>query len=80
MSPRVELFRNGQRVEVTAADHPLVGQTGRVVRLRNADYGAWVDMDAPLPDELRSFPETDSRGNHYLLYPDECRPVQAGTQ
>ena len=68
----MDRFQNGQRIRVIEPTHPMVDMTGTVVRLRRCDYQAWVDMDADLPMDLRSFPANDSRRNHMLLWPDEC--------
>lgn len=56
----------------------LRGKIGTVVRLRMCDDGAWINMDQDIPDELRSFPADDAsrRGNHVLLYPDECEELK----
>jgi len=83
-------FRLGQAVRVlaevdclapppnSAAQRELAGTTGTVVRLRIRDDAAWVRMDCELPDSLRSFPADDERGrgNHILLWPQECRAVR----
>lgn len=70
----LEHFKNLQRVKVANPDHPCVGKVGTVVRKRIADNGAWVNMHDDLPDDLRSFPADDraGRGNHIILYPEEC--------
>jgi hypothetical protein len=70
-------FENRQRIRVTAVSHELCGLYGTVVRLRIKDDQAWVNMDAPLRDGMRYFPEGDSAGreNHTLLAPDECEPA-----
>lgn len=67
-------FKRGQRVKVWDKEHPLFGIAGEVVRLRIADDGAWVKMDEIPADVTRYFPADDEhgRGNHFLLYPDEC--------
>lgn len=67
-------FENGQRVIVSNPEHPCFGKAGSVVRLRRMDESAFVNMDDPLPGDLASFPEGDSRRNHILMYPDECSP------
>jgi hypothetical protein len=64
-------FANNQIVTVTNPDHPLVGKTGIVWRLRMADDGAWVAMNDPLPDHLAAFPKGDARRDHIILYPEE---------
>jgi len=68
----VSRLKDGQRVRVVATDHPLVGWSGTVVRLRFGDDGAWVKMDDELPEGCALFPPNDSRARHALLYPDEC--------
>lgn len=68
-------FKLGQRVKVVMSScAALIGSTGTVVRLRRADDQAWVRMDAEPPAELRQFPADDEngRGNHIMLWPDEC--------
>ena len=67
-------IKPGQRVKVSLDGHELNGRTGTVERMRICDDGAWVDIDGGLPSELRKFPEDDEfgRGNHIILYPDEC--------
>ena len=83
-------FQLGQKVQVLAevdclappppseAQTALAGKTGTVVRLRRADEAAWVKMDCDLPAALRSFPADDEsgRGNHIILWPQECRAVR----
>lgn len=64
-------FEGIERIIVTA-NTDLVGRTGRVVRLRINDSGAWVQMDQPLPNHLRSFPEGDERADWIVLYPEWC--------
>jgi hypothetical protein len=71
----MDRFKDGLHVKVWSREHPLDGMSGRVARLRRADNGAWVEMDEPLPIDLRRFPEGDSRTKHILLYPDECVSV-----
>ena len=73
-------FENEIRVVVTDKSHALHGMGGTVKRLRMGDNGAWVAMDGPVPDELRYFPSDDihARGNHVLLYPEECDPLFTG--
>ncbi len=70
----MEIFSNNQRVIVTDSDNPLIGEAGKVVRLRRSDRAAWVNMDRDVPEGLRSFPSTDpdGRANHVILYPWEC--------
>ena len=65
-------FSDNDYVEVTV-EGDLKGRKGVVVRLRMNDNGAWVDMDDPLPIDLTSFPQEDSRHRHILLYPTECQ-------
>ncbi len=71
-------FTLNQRVRVKMLHFELDGKTGRVVRIRIADDGAWVAMDEPLPSELRKFPEGDGAGreDHIMLYPLECESVK----
>lgn len=71
---RLRRFENGQRVRVVETGHPLEGEHGVVERLRMSDSAAWVTMDNPLPDALRSFPVDDphGRGRTIILYPEEC--------
>lgn len=78
-------FSNNQKIRVVAPEEEdgeprrdmLRGRTGVVTRLRMKDNGAWVRMDQPLPDDLRVFSANDAsgRGDHILLYPDECEPT-----
>jgi hypothetical protein len=70
-------FFNNQRVRVLEPDTGLQGRVGTVVRLRMSDNGAWVQMDEALPDELRAFPANDPRGNHILLFPEQCAAASA---
>jgi hypothetical protein len=72
--PALQKFADGQRVRVLPP-HKLANRTGTVVRLRRAEYGAWVAMDEQLPTELRVFPPGDKRERHASLYPDECEAV-----
>ena len=72
-SKRLERFRYGQIVEI--AEGVLSGRHGQVVRIRRSDDGAFVDIIGdPIPNEARQFPADDEygRGNHVLVYPDEC--------
>ena len=71
----MQRFDYPQRVRVTLPEHPCVGKTGKVHRIRISDNGAWVNMDDPLPPDLRSFEIGDSRANHIILYPNECEPA-----
>lgn len=77
----MKTFKNGQRVILDQPEmhKALRGKIGTVVRLRRCDNGAWVRMDEDVPDELRSFPANDEagRGNHVMLYPEECSPANA---
>jgi hypothetical protein len=73
-------FRLDQRIRVTAVVStkllPLVGKTGKVVCLNHRDNNAYVDMDEPLPDEMRKFTAMhDSRRNWLALYPEECEEI-----
>ena len=64
----------GQRVQIDCEGFALLhGRTGTVNRIRT-DGGAWVDIHGGLPASLRRFPVGDEhgRGNHIILYPDEC--------
>ena len=86
----MKAFRLGQTVRVLAeiqcaapppsspAQESLAGKTGTVVRLRRADEAAWVRMDCDLPSALRSFQADDEhgRGNHIILWPQECTAVR----
>jgi hypothetical protein len=80
----MKTFRLRQRIRVldsvssTEAPDLLVGRTGRVVRCRHCDNGAWVAMDEPLPDSLRLFPVGDDGGreDHCVLYPEDCEEVK----
>ena len=68
-------FRSiGQRVRIVLGGFELDGRTGTVTRKRRADNGAWVDIDDGLPESLRSFDKDDEgrRGNHIILYPEDC--------
>ncbi len=69
-------FHKGDRVRVVQRDHALYQQAGTVSRVRMADDGAWIEMDATLPAELRSFPEGDPRARQVLLYPEHCGEVR----
>jgi len=66
-------FKNAQRIMVVQG--LLEGEAGTVWRLRYCDNQAWVRMDNEPPEELRSFPQTDSRGNNVLLSPEQCTQV-----
>ncbi len=70
-------FRNKLRVKIVDDEHPCHGKEGRVVRLRMADNGAWINMNEEVPDDFRSFPVSDEAGrrNHLLLYPEQCEEV-----
>ena len=65
---------NGMRVR--CIKEPLQGKLGTVVRVRRGDDGAWVHMDDPLPQDLRSFPADDSRADHIVLFPEECQEAK----
>lgn len=75
-------FKDNQRVRFIVSKYEpssvreewLPGKIGTVVRLRMSDDGAWVRMDDAIPDEIASFPASDKRRNHVLLYPHECEP------
>ena len=71
-------FRLRQRVEITLLNHDLRGKAGRVVRCRQCDDGAWVEMDDPLPEGRRVFPVGDAAGreDHIVLYPEYCEEVR----
>lgn len=77
----MERFKNGQRIKLIApegdATDKMVGQHGTVVRLRMSDHQAWVNMDGPIADSIRCFLPDDphGRGNHILLWPDQCEGV-----
>jgi hypothetical protein len=73
-------FQLYQRVKIVWQDglverQTLIGKTGKVVRCRHGDNGAWVQMDEPLTEKLASFPEGDPRRKHILMYPEECEPA-----
>lgn len=68
-------FSINTRVRVKAKSgipEGLRWKSGIVRRCRISDHGAWVEMDMPPSQDLRSFPEGDSRANHVLLYPSQC--------
>lgn len=71
-------FTLNQRVRVDRPTFGLEGKTGRVVRCRICDDGAWIAMDEPVPDSLRRFPVGDPGGreDHVVLYPSECEVVK----
>lgn len=68
----MKIFKDGQRVTVIDAEHPMRGLSGTVKRRRIADTGAWVNMDQVPPDDLLNFAADDSRHKHVILYPDQC--------
>ena len=70
-------FTLHQRVRIIEGDERLLGKTGTVFRLRHADDMAFVDMDAPLPDDIARFPVGDDRRDHIKLWPDECAPIES---
>ena len=74
----MKTFKLHQRIRIANPCHDhlgLDGWTGKVVRLRMLDDGAWVEMDRNLPAALSSFPEDDPRHRHLRLYPEECKPT-----
>lgn len=66
-------FNKGDRVRVTGWE-PLNGLTGTVVRVQKSTGKAWVEMEDPVPAEIRNFPVGDplKRENWQLLAPGEC--------
>jgi len=76
-------FEKGQRIRLTTPEgddtDDMVGQHGTVVRLGMADAQAWVNMDGPIADSIRCFSPDDphGRGNHILLWPDQCEIAEA---
>jgi len=73
----------GERVRVhrceDEAGDPLLlgGAAGTVVRLRRADDGAWVRLDARQTPLAHPFPEGDARGSDVLTCPAWCSPERA---
>lgn len=76
---KLKRFDNGLAVKVIEHDDSrMVGNIGKVVRLRISDNGAWVRMEKRLTDSGDfPFSEPDERANHTLLYPDQCEKVTA---
>ena len=77
----MKIFRNGQRIRVTAHDsHPeMNGRVGTVCRLlHSTNEAAWVNFDEALPDGCHPFPADDEggRGKHAKIYLDECEEVR----
>jgi hypothetical protein len=73
-------FKNNQKIKITDAyEKALIGRTGTVVRLlKSTSHQAWVNIDGdPIPYSVREFPADDpaGRGNHVLIYDDECEPA-----
>lgn len=66
----LESFDGVSNVVVISGE--LTGATGRVCRKLRRDDSAWIRMDKPLPESLRSFPEDDERGRDIVLFPEEC--------
>jgi hypothetical protein len=78
---------NNQRVEVHAVMAISTGGDfllpldppcrGTVARLRRADDGAWVRLDARGPDPWHPFPPDDATRSCYVLtYPEHAEPEQ----
>lgn len=72
-------FHGGQRIVVTRADHPMVGEFGRVVQVARRYASSWVDMERDLPGDLRTLPVDDPGGrkNYMYFYASECEPAPA---
>ena len=74
-------FRGVRRVIVANPNEghePLRGRTGIVARkLISTPFEAWVEMDDPLPDELRRFSRGDRREKHVCLHSEECERADA---
>ena len=66
-------FTSGQRVRVLSGLDK--GKLGTVGRTRIRDTGAWITLDDQPHEDTRQFPADDSRGNHVLLYPEDCEEV-----
>jgi hypothetical protein len=77
-------FTNNQRVFVrvvarTSVLHEI-NAPGTVCRLRLADNGAWVSLDARHAESVvHPFPANDEygRGTHVLAYPEGCDALRA---
>lgn len=67
-------FEDDQNVIVIVRG-PLQGKRGRVWRVCLNSDDAWVKMDEPLPESLRSFPPGDSRCDLIKLAPECCEPA-----
>jgi hypothetical protein len=66
-------FWLGQRVVVARSRDVVVNSVGTVYRLRRADDGAWIALDARCADErVHPFQADDPRGTHVLAYPEDC--------
>jgi hypothetical protein len=71
----MQSFRAEQRVKIVDAAHQLKGKTGTVDRVRT-DGKAWVNMDEPLPADIRSFQPPDPRAQYLVLFPDQCEAAE----
>lgn len=63
---------NGQCVTVIRGDDK--GKTGRVVRVRISDNGAWVCLDSTPAKPI--FPSDDGRHYDVMLYPEDVEEVK----
>lgn len=56
----------------------MVDIRGTVRRRRNADEGAWVELDARGPSCVHPFEWNDKRALHVLTYPAWCKAARDG--
>jgi len=68
-------FGAAKRIRIIEPEHGMNGQAGTIYRHRICDNGAWVAMDNEPSEHLCSFPKSDHRRNHIILYPDQCEEV-----
>ena len=61
----------GQRVKVIKGED--MGATGKVVRVRISDDGAWVCLDREPVHSV--FPVGDGRHNDVILYPEQVEVI-----
>jgi len=63
----------GQRVRLTGIEPK--GASGTVNRVAGSGRAAWVRMDEPLPDQLRTFEPEDERARDRMVYVDEVELI-----
>jgi hypothetical protein len=70
-------LKTGQSVRVIDQNHPCFGKIGRVWRESLREMSAWIQMNEPIPENLRRFPKGDKGGRdcNIMLLPGQCELV-----